>query len=278
MGIKTLNKRIKELGGSKNPAVLKKIAGYKEQIKGLNTQIKTGTTSDKRYVSDAIDSVTGKKNGNKVVKFGALGTNTQIKKGVKKGPIVTKKQLEESGLSLRDYMNKQQGKVRKKGPVIPAKEQNLLRNTTISSNNKDKKVNSKDKKVNKKTTPMYSNDTANKKNPRGPKASVPGSMAGGPPQKQGTKKKKSLGSRFMGFLKGEGSKMKKDFNNAVSETKKNFGIAKKKKPVKKNNMDFGQKKKKEEAPMYESKGTMGGVKKMKMAKGYSKGGTVFTGR
>ena len=42
-------------------------------------------------------------------------------------------------------------------------------------------------------------------------------------------------------------------------------------------MDFGQKKKKVEAPMYESKGTMGGVK-MKMAKGYSAGGRIFTGR
>lgn len=39
--------------------------------------------------------------------------------------------------------------------------------------------------------------------------------------------------------------------------------------------DFGQKKKKVKAPMYESKGTMGGVKKSKY---YSKGGTVFTGR
>ena len=39
--------------------------------------------------------------------------------------------------------------------------------------------------------------------------------------------------------------------------------------------DFGQKKKKAEAPMYESKGTMGGVKKSNY---YSKGGTVFTGR
>jgi hypothetical protein len=100
----------------------------------------------------------------------------------------------------------------------------------------------------------------------------------GPPKPPAKKPKKSLGSKFMSFIKGEGSKMKKDFNNAVSETKRNFGMAKKKKPVKKNNMDFGGKKKKVEAPMYESMGTMGGVKKMKMAKGYSKGGTVFTGR
>lgn len=39
--------------------------------------------------------------------------------------------------------------------------------------------------------------------------------------------------------------------------------------------DFGGKKKKVKAPMYESMGTMGGVKKSKY---YSKGGTVFTGR
>ncbi len=38
-------------------------------------------------------------------------------------------------------------------------------------------------------------------------------------------------------------------------------------------MDFGQKKKKAEAPMYESKGA-----KIKGSKYYSKGGTVFTGR
>ena len=31
----------------------------------------------------------------------------------KKAPIITKKQLADSGLSLRDYMNKQQGKVRR---------------------------------------------------------------------------------------------------------------------------------------------------------------------
>ena len=37
----------------------------------------------------------------------------------KKGPIVTKEQLKKSGLSLRDYMNFQQGKTRKKGPVVP---------------------------------------------------------------------------------------------------------------------------------------------------------------
>ena len=36
-----------------------------------------------------------------------------------KGPVVTKEQLKKSGLSLRDYMNFQQGKTRKSGPVVP---------------------------------------------------------------------------------------------------------------------------------------------------------------
>ena len=41
-------------------------------------------------------------------------------KKAKKGPIVTKEQLEKSGLSLRDYMNMMQGKTRrdKKGPEM----------------------------------------------------------------------------------------------------------------------------------------------------------------
>ena len=36
-----------------------------------------------------------------------------------KGPVVTKEQLKKSGLSLRDYMNFKQGKVRSKDPVVP---------------------------------------------------------------------------------------------------------------------------------------------------------------
>ena len=120
----------------------------------------------------------------------------------------------------------------------------------------------------------------------------------GPPKPPAKKKKP-------GFL----DRVKSDFNKAVSETKRNFqGDAKKKtgryksvnernldskgnykgtnikptklqesrmKKPKKNTMDFGAKKKKASAPMYESKGTMGKVKKSKY---YSGGGTVFTGR
>ncbi len=120
----------------------------------------------------------------------------------------------------------------------------------------------------------------------------------GPPKPPAKKKKP-------GFL----DRVKADFNKAVKETKRNFqGDIKKgtgryksvneknldskgnykgtnikptklqesrmKKPEK-NTMDFGAKKKKAKAPMYESNGTMGGVKKSKY---YSGGGTVFTGR
>jgi len=120
----------------------------------------------------------------------------------------------------------------------------------------------------------------------------------GPPKPTAKKKKP-------GFL----DRVKADFNKAVKETKRNFqgdikkgtgrykSVNEKKldskgnykgtniKPTKlqlsrmkkpeKNTMDFGAKKKKASAPMYESKGTMGGVKKSKY---YSGGGTVFTGR
>jgi hypothetical protein len=118
----------------------------------------------------------------------------------------------------------------------------------------------------------------------------------GPPKPPAKKKK-------MGFF----DRFKADFNKAVKETKRNFqGDIKKgtgryksvnernldskgnykgtnikptklqesrmKKPEK-NTMDFGAKKKKAKAPMYESKGS-----KIKMAKGYSAGGRIFTGR
>jgi len=72
---------------------------------------------------------------------------------------------------------------------------------------------------------------------------TPGRMEGGPPETKGTKKKKSIGSKVMSFIKGEGSKMKKDFNNAVKETKRNFsekryfvnGVDSRKKKIKSKN-------------------------------------------
>jgi murein DD-endopeptidase MepM/ murein hydrolase activator NlpD len=50
----------------------------------------------------------------------------------------------------------------------------------------------------------------------------PNNMKGGPPQRQGTKEKKSIGSKIMGFIKGEGKKVSSDFDKAVKETKRNF--------------------------------------------------------
>ena len=53
-----------------------------------------------------------------------------VKKKAKKAPIVTKEQLEKSGLSLRDYMNMMQGKTRrdKKGPEMSDKAFEARRN------------------------------------------------------------------------------------------------------------------------------------------------------
>jgi hypothetical protein len=81
----------------------------------------------------------------------------------------------------------------------------------------------------------------------------------GPPKGPLKQKKPGFFDRF-----------KSDFKKAVKETKRNFGITE---PKKKNTMDFGAPKKKTKAPMYESKGS-----KIKMAKGYSAGGRIFTGR
>jgi len=55
------------------------------------------------------------------------------------------------------------------------------------------------------------------------KTSYPKVSQGSTMAKKQAPKKKSFGSKFMSFIKGEGSKMKKDFDNAVSETKRNFG-------------------------------------------------------
>ena len=47
---------------------------------------------------------------------------------------------------------------------------------------------------------------------------TPGRMEGGPPQRKGTK---SIGSKVMGFIKGEGKKISSDFDKRVKETKRN---------------------------------------------------------
>jgi hypothetical protein len=101
-----------------------------------------------------------------------------------------------------------------------------------------------------------------------------------PPKKKAPVKRKSKSnisnssSYDADFTKKELEKRGLKAKNFMS--KENYAktsAAKDKKVAK--GMDFGQKKKKAKAPMYESKGTMGGVKKSKY---YSRGGTVFTGR
>jgi len=265
-GIATLRKQISQFDKFKDKSKmgaerLKKFKSLNSRLQSMIKQKETGVTADSRITKEIKE-----------------------KKGpIVKGPIVSKKELAASGLSLRDYLNKQQGKTRKqddtlvKGTVasnykLDGKKDRNLGVLKTSSDNKTTKDNNIKKVVGKNS--MYSNDTANKKKISQVDSFSKSKVKQGPPKPPAKKPKKSLGSKFMSFIKGEGSKMKKDFNNAVSETKRNIGMTKKKVPLKKkNNMDFGQKKKKVEAPMYESKGG-----KIKMAKGYSKGGKIFTGR
>ena len=83
----------------------------------------------------------------------------------KKAPIVTKEELEKSGLSLRDYMNKQQGLARRKDPSSP-------KETTV------------EKTVVKTEAPAAPKASAPASTPRVGRASVP--MATPPEMKGGT--------------------------------------------------------------------------------------------
>jgi len=278
-----LNKRLSEFDKYKDKskmgdARLKRFKELQAQKQAILRQKETGITSDPRITKEIKE-----------------------KKGpIVKGPIVTKEELAASGLSLRDYLNKKQGKTRRHGDT-------LVKGTVVSNYKTDGKKDrnmgvvktaSASNNVNKKKVPMYSNDTANKKKISQVDSFSKSKVKQGPPPPPAKQKKP-------GFL----DRIKSGFNKAVSETKRNFqGDAKKKtgryksvneknldskgnykgtniKPTKlqlsrmkkpeKNTMDFGAKKKKASAPMYESKGTMGLVKKSKY---YSGGGTVFTGR
>jgi hypothetical protein len=103
------------------------ISGIKSFFTGSKKKVPENNKSPIRKLADAK---TAKKN--KLIKSQKESTNFMGKKAdatvdprmvkkakPKKGPVVTKEQLKKSGLSLRDYMNYQQGKTRKSGPVVP---------------------------------------------------------------------------------------------------------------------------------------------------------------
>ena len=133
----TMNKQLK---GNKmalpkpRPKNLKKkkigddlVAGIKSFFTGSKKKIPESKKSPIRKLADKKKTKKEKilKSQKESTKFmgktaGATVDPRIVKKAKpKKGPVVTKEQLKKSGLSLRDYMNFQQGKTRKEGPVVP---------------------------------------------------------------------------------------------------------------------------------------------------------------
>ena len=103
------------------------VAGIKSFFTGSKKKVPENKKSPIRKLSDAKKTkkdtlIKSQKESTKFIgkKANATVDPRIVKKAKpKKGPIVTKEQLKKSGLSLRDYMNFQQGKTRKKGPVVP---------------------------------------------------------------------------------------------------------------------------------------------------------------
>jgi hypothetical protein len=277
---------------------LKKFKSLNSRLQSMIKQKETGVTADPRITKEI-----------------------KAKKGpIVKGPIVSKKELAASGLSLRDYLNKQQGKTRKQGDTLvkgtvasnyktDGKKDRNMGVLNTSSDNKTTKDKNIKKIVTKKKT-NNKNTFSNDQNIKSKNKMVSKNTSGGIDEAKGdnSKPKKSIGSKIMGFFKGEGNKIKKDFKKAVKETKRNFGPGKNKlstkgtsnitnsstykkkvvptkkkdsmgeekiKPSKNMGMDsmMPSKKKKSNSVTYSSNGS-----KIKMAKGYSAGGKIFTGR
>ena len=103
------------------------VAGVKSFFTGSKKKVPDSKKSPIRKLADAKKAKKEKtlKSQKESTKFmgkkaGATVDPRIVRKAKpKKGPVVTKEQLKKSGLSLRDYMNFQQGKTRKKGSVVP---------------------------------------------------------------------------------------------------------------------------------------------------------------
>jgi len=103
------------------------VAGIKSFFTGSKKKVPENKKSPIRKLADAKKTKkdtlikSQKQSTNFIGKKANATVDPRIVKKAKpkKGPIVTKEQLKKSGLSLRDYMNFQQGKTRKKGPVVP---------------------------------------------------------------------------------------------------------------------------------------------------------------
>jgi hypothetical protein len=309
-GIATLKKQISQFDKFKDKSKmgaerLKKFKSLNSRLQSMIKQKETGVTADPRITKEI-----------------------KAKKGpIVKGPIVSKKELAASGLSLRDYLNKQQGKTRKHGDTLVKgtvasnyktdgkKDRNMGVLNTSSDNKTTKDKNIKKIVTKKKTIPIPKkrpisqvDDFSKSKVKQGP----PKGIAKKAPVKKKSKSNISGSSSYDADFTKKGLE-KRGLSPKASMSKEN--LAKTTAAKDKNNasgQDFGGKKKKKTAPMYESKGTNGAVKnpfdikltnnlskkkqkerlkpsgpvpkyksmggKLKMAKGYSAGGKIFTGR
>ena len=216
-----LTKIDKVAGGGKSSNVgAKVIGGGATVISGaaaLSTDKKKGdakadSNKKKQKVSTAKKRLSPGALGGKVKTLspGALGgkvkksstSSTMKTKGSDKvggGPkvIVTKEQLEKSGLSLRDYMNMLESK-------------RLGRKISRDPKNDKKTVKKSEKKVEKKT-PNYAGSQSI------PKKKTP-NYAGSQSIPKKAEKKKEEPKKSKSFL----DRVKEDFSKAVKETKRNF--------------------------------------------------------
>ena len=184
-------------------------------------------------------SAIAKKNGTTISKLLAANPNIKNANSIKVGQsltIPTKGVMqtigEATGFTKREniykgYKNPLAEKLKKKNP------------STLNKNSSTKDGQTKAGEERKRIEKKYKGRgiSTSSANP------TPGRMEGGPPQTKGTKKKQGIGSKVMGFIKGEGKKISSDFDKAVKETKRNVsdkryfvnGVDSRKKKIKSKN-------------------------------------------
>ena len=184
-------------------------------------------------------SAIAKKNGTTISKLLAANPNIKNANSIKVGQsltIPTKGIMqtigEATGFTKREniykgYKNPLAEKLKKKNP------------STLNKNSSTKDGQTKAGEERKRIVKKYKSKgiSTSSANP------IPGRMEGGPPQTKGTKKKQGIGSKVMGFIKGEGKKISSDFDKAVKETKRNVsdkryfvnGVDSRKKKIKSKN-------------------------------------------
>ena len=99
---------------SKKPAITDLNMPPKTPKKGVDGKARTGPADMMRRKSATGKGMVAENNPKSIAAAKKKGSDTFIGKDGRKKAAVTKEELEASGLSLRDYLNKQKGKTRKK--------------------------------------------------------------------------------------------------------------------------------------------------------------------